>query len=139
MSTRIPTSHAFCRNNLSNAFRYHLIYVIVVVLTCCSAGSNALEIPDLLTEVESSPITDGSNNGKPGDQKRSSMFEVPTQILTLAGNQKPIYRSVLHSVTPKQENYLSVIQKSIQSMVHLEDVTLLGFLSWMTEIGRAHV
>jgi hypothetical protein len=72
------------------------------------------------------------------DQKQSSTFEIPSQILTLAGNKQPIFRSVLHSVTPKQENYLSVIQKSIQSMVHLEDVTLLGFLSWMTvPIGQS--
>jgi hypothetical protein len=66
------------------------------------------------------------------DGQSRPKFEVPSQILTLAGNRQPICRSVLQSVTPKQENYLSVIQKSIQSMVHLEDVTLLGFLSVMT-------
>jgi small-conductance mechanosensitive channel len=64
--------------------------------------------------------------------------DVPSQILTLAGTQRPICRTILQSVTPKQENSLRVIQKSIQSMIHLEDITLLVFLAtMMVPIGQS--
>ena len=103
-------------------------------------GSNSGNSPIVMqSETKNKKSTLPKSQWKYTKQEgQSPKYEVPSQVLTLAGNQQPICRSVLHSVTPKQENYLSVIQKSIQSMVHLEDITLLGFLSLMTvPIGQS--
>jgi hypothetical protein len=69
---------------------------------------------------------------KEQEQQSTTKFEVPSQIFTLASTKQPICRRVLDSVTPKTENYVSVIRQSIQNMVHVEDITLLSFLGWMS-------
>lgn len=168
MMTTTATLYRSRRNFLRNSFRYKLLSVIVVVWAGCPVITHAIEVQDSTTsslqEDDPSHTTVTGNDGSNGEDSpiikrsealhkksmlpkdptsqtnvgQSPRFDVPSHILTLAGNKQPISRSVLRSVTPKQENYLSVIQKSIQSMVHLEDITLLGFISLMTvPIGQS--
>ena len=152
----VPTFPRFRCNHVAVRIhcRYRLIRLVAVVVVgaCCCCGPNIAVVTNasvVLADATSSlsdadpsptisPIVKHDGMFSTIDRKRISTFEVPREVLTLAGNQQPISRSILRSVRPKQEQYLSVIRKSIQSMVHLEDITLLGFLSWMTvPIGQS--
>ena len=152
----VPTFPRFRCNHVAVRIhcRYRLIRLVAVVVVgaCCCCGPNIAVVTNAsvvladatssLSDADPSPTTSPivKHDGmlSTSDRKRLSTFEVPREVLTLAGNQQPISRSILRSVRPKQEQYLSVIRKSIQSMVHLEDITLLGFLSWMTvPIGQS--
>jgi Mechanosensitive ion channel len=62
---------------------------------------------------------------------------LPSQIFTLAGKEQPICRTVLQSMLPKQEQCYKMVRQAVLSMVHLEDITLLILLGWLTlPLGR---
>ena len=64
-------------------------------------------------------------------------LEVPYDLFTLAGKEQPMCRTVWQSVLPKREKCLEILRDSVRKIVHLEDITVLLALGWMTvPLGR---
>jgi Mechanosensitive ion channel len=82
-------------------------------------------------------ISASSRAGGPETQSSVPPLEVPYDLFTLAGKEQPMCRAVLKSVLPKHENCVELIRDSVLKVVHLEDITLLVGLGWLTvPLGR---
>jgi Mechanosensitive ion channel len=77
------------------------------------------------------------NLENPEAQSSLPPLEVPYDLFTLAGKERPMCRAVLQSVMPKRENCAEILRDSVLKIVHLEDITVLVTLGWLTvPLGR---